>query len=635
MIETGKIINGECVEVMGTFPEGCVDLVVTSPPYSVNIKYDVYNDSIPMDEYWDFTTKWLTEAYRVLKDDGRIAINVPIEVNVQERGGRILFNAEFWMKMKEVGFKFYGMVDLTEDSPHRVRQTAWGCYDNETKVMTNNGLKFFKDVDIKTDLFMTLNPTTKEIEYQKAFDYIEKPFKGKLVNIKTRSVNLTITENHNMVRVDNSKIDVIPFNEITQEVFTIPRSHNGLNNVVDVKTVVIPPVEYGLRSKKIYRNEDSVIVDADDWMRFLGIFLTDGSLTYDVKRGIYKISIYQTKIKFLKEIEELLERLPFNFEYKKQKNEYFCCSKQLASFLLDTKSKNLRTIPDYVFNMSKRQKEILLLWIFYGDGSFTKDNELWKISVCSEIMKDQILRLLFESGRICSLYSYFAKDRLWNGKIIKSNYPMTTIQILNKEQSYIKKKNVTTIDYDDKVYCVSVPNKTLLVEKSGQLVWCGNSWMSASSPYIYNPKECIILAYKKTSKKLLKGQSQWTGEPTKVIQEDGTIKNKMVYKDEDKKEFMNLVFGRWEYFADTKSLTKATFSMDIPGKAIKILTYKDDIILDPFMGSGTSAVAAEVLERRWVGIELSPDYTEVARKRVQAFIDDKKQTKLELKEEVL
>jgi DNA modification methylase len=635
MIETGKIINGECVEVMGTFPEGCVDLVVTSPPYSVNIKYDVYNDSIPMDEYWDFTTKWLTEAYRVLKDDGRIAINVPIEVNVQERGGRILFNAEFWMKMKEVGFKFYGMVDLTEDSPHRVRQTAWGCYDNETKVMTNNGLKFFKDVDIKTDLFMTLNPTTKEIEYQKAFDYIEKPFKGKLVNIKTRSVNLTITENHNMVRVDNSKIDVIPFNEITQEVFTIPRSHNGLNNVVDVKTVVIPPVEYGLRSKKIYRNEDSVIVDADDWMRFLGIFLTDGSLTYDVKRGIYKISIYQTKIKFLKEIEELLERLPFNFEYKKQKNEYFCCSKQLASFLLDTKSKNLRTIPDYVFNMSKRQKEILLLWIFYGDGSFTKDNELWKISVCSEIMKDQILRLLFESGRICSLYSYFAKDRLWNGKIIKSNYPMTTIQILNKEQSYIKKKNVTTIDYDDKVYCVSVPNKTLLVEKSGQLVWCGNSWMSASSPYIYNPKECIILAYKKTSKKLLKGQSQWEGEPTKVIQEDGTIKNKMVYKDEDKKEFMNLVFGRWEYFADTKSLTKATFSMDIPGKAIKILTYKDDIVLDPFMGSGTSAVAAEVLERRWIGIELSPDYTEVARKRVQAFIDDKKQTKLELKEEVL
>jgi DNA modification methylase len=588
-----------------------------------------------MDEYWDFTTKWLTEAYRVLKDDGRVAINVPIETNVQERGGRILFNAEFWMKMKEVGFKFYGMIDLNEDSPHRVRQTAWGCYDNKTKVMTNNGLKFFKDVDINADLFMTLNPTTKEIEYQKAFDYIEKPFKGKLVNIKTRSVNLTITENHNMVRIDNSKIDVIPFNEISQEVFTIPRNHNGLNTIADVDTVIIPPVEYGLRTKKIYRNENSIIVDADDWMRFLGIFLTDGSLTYDVKRGIYKISIYQKKLNFLKEIEELLERLPFNFEYKKQKNEYFCCSKQLASFLLDTKSKNLRTIPDYVFNMSKRQKEILLLWLFYGDGSFTKDNELWKISVCSEIMKDQILRLLFESGRICSLYSYLAKDRVWNGKLMKSNYPMTTIQILNKEQSYIKKKNVTMVDYDDKVYCVSVPNKTLLVEKSGQLVWCGNSWMSASSPYLYNPKECVILAYKKTSKKLIKGESQWKGTPTEIITEDGKVKNKMIYKDEDKKEFMNLVFARWDYFSDTKSLTKATFSMDIPSKAIKILSYKNDIVLDPFMGSGTSAFSAELLGRRWIGIELSPDYTEIARKRVQSLIDERKQLELELKEEVL
>jgi DNA modification methylase len=632
MIETGKIINGDCVEVMKTLPEGCIDLLCTSPPYSVNVKYDVYDDTIPMDEYWKFTTDWLSEAFRVLKDDGRIAVNVPIETNVQERGGRILFNAEFWMRMKEVGFQFFGMVDLSEDSPHRVRQTAWGCYDNETKVMTNNGLKFFKDVDIETDLFMTLNPITKEIEYQKAFDYIEKPFKGKLVNIKSRSINLTITENHNMVRINNSEIDIIPFNEIKQETFTIPRKHNGLKNYVDVETIVIPPVEYGLRTKKIYRNENSLIVDTDDWLRFLGIFLTDGSLTYDVKRGIYKISIYQTKTNFLKEIEDLLERLPFNFEYKKQKNEYYCCSKQLASFLLDTKSKNLRTIPDYVFSMSKRQKEILLLWLFYGDGSFTKNNELWKISVCSEIMKDQIIRLLFESGRICSLYSYYPKDRVWNGKLIKSNYPMTTIQVLNKEQTYVKKKNITMVDYDDKVYCVSVPNKTLLVEKSGQLVWCGNSWMSASSPYIYNPKECVILAYKKSKKKLEKGESQWFGTPTKIVLEDGTLKNKVVYEDEDKKDFMNLVFGRWDYFADTKSLTKATFSMDIPTKAIKILSYKNDIVLDPFNGSGTSCLAAEILGRKWIGIELSEEYSKIARNRILEYQVKTTQTELEFKE---
>ena len=287
MIETGKIINGDCIEVMKTFPEGSIDLLVTSPPYNVNISYDVHKDDLPMEEYYEWSKDWLREAFRVLKDDGRIAVNVPNELNVQERGGRILFVAEFWMMMKEVGFKFSGLVDLTENSPHRVRQTAWG------------------------------------------------------------------------------------------------------------------------------------------------------------------------------------------------------------------------------------------------------------------------------------------------------------------------------------------------------------SWMSASAPYVYNPKECIILAYKKSSKKLSKGVSQWLGTPTEVINEDGKVRTKMVYQDEDKKEFMNLVFGRWEYFADTRSLTKATFSMDIPAKAIKILSYKNDIVLDPFMGSGTSAFAAELLERRWVGIELSPDYTEIARKRVQSLIDERKQTKLELKEEVL
>jgi DNA modification methylase len=92
-----------------------------------------------------------------------------------------------------------------------------------------------------------------------------------------------------------------------------------------------------------------------------------------------------------------------------------------------------------------------------------------------------------------------------------------------------------------------------------------------------------------------------------------------VYDEKDKKEFMELVFGQWNYFADTKSLTKATFSMDIPTKAIKILSYKNDVILDPFAGSGTTLVAAETLERRWLGIELSTNYCKIANTRVEYF----------------
>ena len=53
MVETGKIINGDCVEVMKSLPDGCIDLLVTSPPYNVNVSYDVYDDGRSMDEYWE------------------------------------------------------------------------------------------------------------------------------------------------------------------------------------------------------------------------------------------------------------------------------------------------------------------------------------------------------------------------------------------------------------------------------------------------------------------------------------------------------------------------------------------------------------------------------------------------------
>ena len=52
-----QIINGDCVEVMSKLPEKSIDLLVTSPPYSVNIKYDVYNDNTTMIEYIDFSKK--------------------------------------------------------------------------------------------------------------------------------------------------------------------------------------------------------------------------------------------------------------------------------------------------------------------------------------------------------------------------------------------------------------------------------------------------------------------------------------------------------------------------------------------------------------------------------------------------
>ena len=127
-METNKIYNGDCIEVMKTMTESSIDLIVTSPPYGVGIVYDTHNDDVPFSEYKEFSKSWLTEAYRVLKDDGRIALNIPYEINRQDKGGRIFMVAELWSIMQSIGYKFYGLVDLNENSPHRSKTTAWGSW---------------------------------------------------------------------------------------------------------------------------------------------------------------------------------------------------------------------------------------------------------------------------------------------------------------------------------------------------------------------------------------------------------------------------------------------------------------------------------------------------------------------------
>jgi len=65
-------------------------------------------------------------------------------------------------------------------------------------------------------------------------------------------------------------------------------------------------------------------------------------------------------------------------------------------------------------------------------------------------------------------------------------------------------------------------------------------------------------------------------------------------------------------------------------KQIKISTKENDLILDPFIGSGTTAVACEKLGRRWIGIEISEKYCEIAKQRIKAEYD---KLKLEFKED--
>lgn len=107
-------------------PENTVDLVITSPPYNCGIDYDTYNDNLPFDKYVSWCGKWICELYRVLKEDGRIAINVLVEQGIDNNTKRISPLCVFSDIMKKCGFIIMGLPMWTD--PHRVKFTAWGSY---------------------------------------------------------------------------------------------------------------------------------------------------------------------------------------------------------------------------------------------------------------------------------------------------------------------------------------------------------------------------------------------------------------------------------------------------------------------------------------------------------------------------
>ena len=75
--------------------------------------------------------------------------------------------------------------------------------------------------------------------------------------------------------------------------------------------------------------------------------------------------------------------------------------------------------------------------------------------------------------------------------------------------------------------------------------------------------------------------------------------------------------GVWNLPTETRGLTKANFSVPFAQKIIQLLSYKGDVVLDPFMGSGTTAVAAMKCNRRFIGFELSPNYHKIAEERLE------------------
>jgi site-specific DNA-methyltransferase (adenine-specific) len=88
-----------------------------------------------------------------------------------------------------------------------------------------------------------------------------------------------------------------------------------------------------------------------------------------------------------------------------------------------------------------------------------------------------------------------------------------------------------------------------------------------------------------------------------------------------KDRFMNLVKSVWNVKPDSGSDHPSTFPEEIPRRLIELNSYEGDVVLDPFIGSGTTAVVAEKMNRDWIGIDISEKYVDMSYDRIEKECD--------------
>ncbi|PMQ01234.1 MAG: SAM-dependent methyltransferase [Dictyoglomus sp. NZ13-RE01] len=143
----------------------------------------------------------------------------------------------------------------------------------------------------------------------------------------------------------------------------------------------------------------------------------------------------------------------------------------------------------------------------------------------------------------------------------------------------------------------------------GEIIWnkassspstAWGSWLSARNPTLRDIHEYILIFSKSTfSRENLGRKSTIT-----------------------KEEFLEFTKSVWTFPAESANKVghPAPFPVELPYRLIQLYTFENEIVLDPFMGSGQTAIAAIKANRHYIGYEINEEYVKLAEKRIKEFI---------------
>ena len=573
------LYNGDAEDILKSMEDNSVDCVVTSPPYDNLRSYMGVGDTWNHGKFCAIAQ----ELYRVVKPGGVV---VWVVNDKTEKGSETGTSFRQALHFMDIGFNLNDTM-------------IWCLSGGENLYVKSH--KGVMPMTIKD--MVRLKPETIQLwdgeKWVNVVGWRENTDTKTKTRIQLRSgENIYCTQEHRWVLENGEEV-------LTKDL-----------KVGDVlKTCMLPETD-----------EHNPIYLTDDILWLMGLYIAEGSHSEDT----IQISLCSDELKWIEKIDKAITSVGGTITYTINGNSLNvrCYSKIFNAILSQyiggqtAKNKHLNSI---CWKLSNDKLKKIVEGYLDGDGAYDVRNNRWRLGFTENPYLERDLRvlaarleakitLLRRGARIKSLNKEYPSMRgewRWNPTNHYNSKKMSEILLITEEKMKDNEKMWDIeVDSDEHLFslasgvithnCKSNPMPQVKQPRYNQ-VFEYMFIFSKGAPKTFNPImepcKCAGQVYDSTCKNI-------GGENGR------THKTFNVNKEKVKSNIWNIAV------AQNKTSHPAVYPLQIALDHIRSWTNEGDIVLDPFMGSGTTGLAALELNRKFVGIEMNNEYFELSKQRI-------------------
>lgn len=364
------------------------------------------------------------------------------------------------------------------------------CVPLGSLIYTSEGWKKIEEIS-EDEVVLTINPETEEVEFEKIQKKIEQEFSGNLVRIKNnKTMDFSFTPNHRVMLWDRNEKS---FFAHAKEILS--------GNIKDIGHCAMRFSSKGIKNvdspKKFKVGEKEF--ETNDWAKFLGIYLSEGSCVGTKQPDKMKRScpmIHQSKDAHPEVYESIKDLLVKMNVYVKSTDRIHYCDESLYDHLVRLGNSRTKYVPDYVNSWSVDDIKTLCEWMLKGDGRNTKPwtdsakkrhDVIWGLYTTSPQLAQDFEKLMYMIGSGSTTSTRIQSDRKApdfseTGRMIleENSAPMHLINERVAKSMSMDSRFTSVFEekYEGKIYCVVTKNQTWLLKQNDKVCWTGNSVVS-------------------------------------------------------------------------------------------------------------------------------------------------------------